>query len=646
MAYPKKNYWVRINGESTSTVITPPGSLVFNEFQANVNAFSLTQNYLTVTNYVNPIEFHDIQHFENGWTVEAWVNVFTGNGSPRTLLSTCGNILGAGTNISVGAGGKVIVDLYNGVGNILSKNNRLMRITTVPENVPLPIDRLPKPREWFHLLITVMGGGGGVNTNTAGVLIFRFWINGVEIPAIWEIINSSSTRIAGPYSPASAIAQGVNGANGYNLWINDNSLNKIPATYPLAIGRPQGVPGPSTASAELGYFSGAITNLAIYFGPKIGWGYLAPVEANFAPNFPIETRSSIYSNLRLLLLVNNDTNKFVNDNIYSNQTTIVNCSGGADGLTANVTPVTFRATSPAGSIITIPGIGGSLYFNGTNMLNFNSNQAFNLGAGSFTLETWIFPMQSQVTTIMGCQLGPSPGRGWLFGMQPSAASQGGTGRLALNFGWTPTGQIWTGTTNFFNSTSSIPLNQWSHIAFVKNTIGGGVIDRYSFYINGIAAGTGATTGTIKYHGTFGIGGTPNESTSGQTYLKGYINNLRVTRAGLYGSPTDATPINFIPTSVLNSVNQTILSLQVLSDTNKYRNNATNNFSPTTLAPIANTNFTNKPSNAASTIAGPVFTGVQSADSLVLPTISNRTVIIPPTGESGRVYPRPKKYVRV
>jgi len=826
MAYPKKNYWVRINGESTSTVVTPPGSLVFNEFQANVNALSITQNYLTVTNYAQPIEFHDIRNFGNGWTVESWVNIFTNDGSPRTLLSTCGNILGAGTNISVGAGGKVIVDLYNGVGNILNKNNRLMRITTVPENVPIAADRLPKPREWFHLLITVM-------TNSGVGLIFRFWINGVEIPAIWEIINSSSTRIAGPYSPASAIALGANGTNGYNLWINDNSLNTIPATYPLAIGRPQGVPGPSklyfefksdqpfgagfssgrvgiqrtptragmystfggggvmdtgnggvgvgwpgdlddllndygvlidpinqtvtwtsrnadsnfprtytipgsgpmyfgcydgsntaqsririnwgnsgfdfsmpipagavrmpflsysttlsgggdqigggpgftvsvypftyvtttrggvcsvlfpipitttgTASAELGYFSGSITNLAIYIGPKIGWGYNAPVEVNFTPTFPIETRSSSFSNLRSLLLVNTNATKFVDDSINGNQTTIVNCSGGANGLTANVTPVIYRDTSPAGSIITIPGLGGSLYFDGYKMLNFNSNQAFNLGAGSFTLETWIYPMQSQVTTIMGCQVGESPGRGWLFGMQPSAASQGGTGRLALNFGWSSDGQIWTSTTNFYNSTSSIPLNQWSHVAFVKMQIGGGVIDRYAFYINGISAGTGAAAGTIKYQGTFGIGGTPNETTSGQTYLKGYINNLRVTRAGLYGSQTDARPINFIPTSVLNSVNQTILLLQVLSDTDKYRNNAANNFSPTTLAPIANTNYTNKAGNAPSTVTGPTFTGGGSADRLVLPTISNRTVITPPTGESGRVYPRPKKYVRV
>jgi hypothetical protein len=817
MAYPKKNYWVRINNGSTSTVITPPGSLVFNEFQANVNALSITQNYLTVTGSPGIIpKFHNVASGSNDWTVESWVNCFNDGGQPRTLLSTCGNISGIGVNISVGSAGVVVIDFYNGVGNVGNvtiNDNKKLRITTDPSTIPS--GRLPGIRQWFHLLITAM--------RYSDRLLVRSWINGVEISAVWEIFNSSNTRIAGPLTTTGGIPMtGNNNVNLNTLWYNGNQNE---ATYPLAIGREQGVPGPSklyfefssvqpfgvgfssgrigiqrtptrvgpykepggggvmdsgnggvgvlcpadlddllntygvlidpinqtvtwtsynangnfprtdkipgsgpmyfacydysitgqsririnwgnsgfafsmpipagavsmpnlshsttlsggtagpntgftvsdispvtfvattgsavssvlfpipitttgTASIEFGYFSGLITNLAIYDGPKIGFGLDRAIEVNFTPNFPIDNQSSLFSVLRTLLLVNNDTTKFNIDQV--GQQTIVNCSGGANGLTANVTPVTFRATSPAGSTIVVPGAAGSLLFNRDRMLNFNSNQSFNLGSGSFTLEAWIYTGLAQTTTIMGCQVGPSPGRGWLFGLQPDSQTNG----MLLNFGWTATGQIWTATKNFYVSNSfAVPSNRWTHVAFVKITVGGGVVDRYAFYVNGNMAGSGPMTGTIKYHGTFGIGGTPNESTSGQSYFNGYMNNIRVTRAALYGYLYTALPLNFIPEKRLVDLEQTVLLLQVNSDSSKYTNSAAP--LPGNTVPVVNNNFTNFGGSSVTRGTGPAYSGAGSNASEVLPIIQSRTVTIPPTGESGRIYPRPKKYVRV
>ena len=827
MVHPKKNYWVRINGESTSVVVTPPGSLVLNEFQANVNALSITQNYLNVTEEIPSIPvFHTLL---NSWTVESWVNVFDENGKPRTLLSTCGNILGAGTNISVGSGGKVIIDLYNGVGSVPSKNNRLLRITTVPENVPIPADRLPKPREWFHVLIT--SNAYFTDTQYRFLYAIRVWINGIEISAVWEIIDSTRTRIAGPYSDTKQIklyADPNDNANLDHLWFNNTYLGgtryvQTTATYPLAIGRPQGVPGiskiyfevkvsvvaansvlrlaiqrkplrkavgidpisngasgvvglgkvpqdqewigilidpieqtvtwyadiitpqpvkipgtgpiylgfyspesqfwdtgyinwgdtpfnksipagaarvsavtpdfalssgydPSSTRAtevralsmtnmtviwpipitttgtsdEFGYFSGLISNLMIYEGPKLGIGYNIVgtqivgthiKEDVTIPTFPITYYpNSLQSYVKLMLLVTTDATKFNNDYSVYSRVTIVNCSGGANSITSNVTPVTFRATSPAGSTIAIPGSGGSLYFDGTNMLNFNKNDIFNFRTSNFTLETWIYPVLSQTTVIMGCQAGTGLAAGWLFKLSPSTASQGGTGGLGLAFEWRPT-RVDRGSSVYY-SNSSIPLNQWSHIAFVRKSTGNNaatMTSQFTFYINGTVSGSASGfTEDINYQTThtFGIGNTPNDLTSSLTYLKGYINNLRVTRDALYGATTGFIPEKKLTTRVGLG---TVLLLQVNSNTSKYVNEAasnSNDWSTAFPAPTTNNNFTKKAGSTASTVTGPTFVAVGQAVTQSLPTISNRTVVIPPTGESGRIYPRPKKYVRV
>jgi hypothetical protein len=110
--------------------------------------------------------------------------------------------------------------------------------------------------------------------------------------------------------------------------------------------------------------------------------------------------------------------------------------------------------------------------------------------------------------------------------------------------------------------------------------------------------------------------------------------------------TTGTPVDFIPEKQLNNTNNTtILWLRVGSDGPKYTNEYNPGY-PASYALTINSNFTNRAGSAPSTVTGPTFAAVVQAVNRVLPTISTRTVIIPPTGESGRVYPRPKKYVRV
>jgi len=211
---------------------------------------------------------------------------------------------------------------------------------------------------------------------------------------------------------------------------------------------------------------------------------------------------------------------------------------GGIGLSPTNTAVTLSPASPLSDGY------GSLYFNGTNAQITNpKNSGFDYGSGSFTIESWVYYLGTVAsTTIIGHQAGPTPGRSWMFTMLIAGH---------LYFDWSSNGSY--GTPGSFVSSSTAPLNQWNHVAFVRN----GTI--YTFYINGVAAGSGSMTAGIAFpnSGSLAIGYTANETTSGQSFFKGYISNLRVVKGlAVYTG-------NFTPTGRLTSTQVAGTNIQAI-----------------------------------------------------------------------------------
>jgi hypothetical protein len=209
---------------------------------------------------------------------------------------------------------------------------------------------------------------------------------------------------------------------------------------------------------------------------------------------------------------------------------------GGNGLSPTNTAVTLSPANPLSDGY------GSLYFNGTNAQIKNpNNSVFNFGSGSFTIESWVYYLgTAATTTIIGHQNGSSPGRAWLFSML--------TGGL-LYFDWSSTGN--SGVPGSFASSSAAPLNQWNHVAFVRNGT------TYTFYINGVAAGSGSMTASVAFSGSLAIGYTANETTGGQSFFKGYISNLRVVKGlAVYTG-------NFTPTGRLTSTQVAGTNIQAI-----------------------------------------------------------------------------------
>jgi hypothetical protein len=119
-----------------------------------------------------------------------------------------------------------------------------------------------------------------------------------------------------------------------------------------------------------------------------------------------------------------------------------------------------------------------------------------------------------------------------------------------SFGLITTGIIkfyyYNGSPQGFQTTATIPLNAWSHIAFVNN---GG--SNLTIYINGVSSATSTKSGTPQSDNagisTFVIGQTSNVS------YNGYLSNLRVV-SGTAVYTSNFTP----PTSPLTAIANTSL----------------------------------------------------------------------------------------
>lgn len=189
----------------------------------------------------------------------------------------------------------------------------------------------------------------------------------------------------------------------------------------------------------------------------------------------------------------------------------------------------------------------SNYFNGSSSLSANVSGVA-AGTSTFTFEVWVF-------------LNAYPGSDAPF---YDTRSSNGASTTGMQFGVYSTGAL-----KFYDGTETnlggtVPLNQWVHIALVRN--GSNVVTPY---INGTATGTTVSSTRNFSDNYFWIGSVPGPASP---YINAYFSNLRwVVGTAVYTS-------NFTPsTTPLTAITNTKL---LTCQSNRFIDNSSNAFTIT------------------------------------------------------------------
>ena len=180
---------------------------------------------------------------------------------------------------------------------------------------------------------------------------------------------------------------------------------------------------------------------------------------------------------------------------------------------------------------------GSVTFNGSSnvLTGPTSNTLFQLtanGGTGLTVEAWIYP-----TSVGGSRQIAS-----YYNYNDGGAEQGWYFRVL-------DGQLQVGNANGGTSRSggSIPVNTWTHVAFVINS------GSFYLYVNGVSVGSVTGVGSQNYSSaTLVIGGIKQNGTFTNQVFNGSISNLRTTNTAVYTA--NFTP----PTAPLTAVSGTTL----------------------------------------------------------------------------------------
>jgi len=224
----------------------------------------------------------------------------------------------------------------------------------------------------------------------------------------------------------------------------------------------------------------------------------------------------------------------------------------------------------------------SYSFNGTNQYLALPINTFNPNNNSFTIEMWLhptaYPGGTNTAQLFNC----------------SNATVGSFGSFNLSF--YGSGQIRldvrpnTGGTNVqTTTTSTIPLNAWTHVALSVNN------GAATIFLNGVNSATSTIVVMDRTQTFCSIGYLNNGYTTSQSYYTGYISNFRVVKnIGLY--VTNFSPIGPLGTlsgSTASTLATSLLTAQAATiiDSSSYAVTITNNNSVTagnTTIPFAGT----------------------------------------------------------
>ena len=169
---------------------------------------------------------------------------------------------------------------------------------------------------------------------------------------------------------------------------------------------------------------------------------------------------------------------------------------------------------------------GSVQFDGSgDYLSLSSNDGFDFGSGSFTIEAWVYPktLTSDIVFATSNTTG-----GFFFGRRNSG-SYIGYGRL--NTAWDN------------SSGNDLIINQWNHVAVCRESN-----NNIRVFLNGIQSGPTQSLSTSYNLNTLTIGGTTSDY-----YVNGHISNLRVLKGTALYTKNFTPPtreLEVIPNTVL------------------------------------------------------------------------------------------------
>jgi hypothetical protein len=325
---------------------------------------------------------------------------------------------------------------------------------------------------------------------------------------VFASITSSTLVNINAWNHIAAVRSGT-GSNNISLYLNgtlvgsatSNGDDTFSATdFHIATYRSDFL-SPSVGNSGVS-FQGYISNLRIVKGTAV-------YTSNFTP--PTTPLTAI-SGTSLLTC---QSNRFIDTNTQSTPLTIT--------INGNTSVQAFSPFNPTASWSAAT-YGGSGYFDGNGDYLSGTLTGATAGTGSVTYEFFVYPIT----------------RGFIF-----QTRTGGSGGDGIDCYITTNGVTATTSGNYIaNDAGSIKLNEWAHIAIVRNGA-----SAWTTYINGTSVAT-ATSG-ITLSGTSLIVGA---NTGGANASNAYISNFRIVRSAVYTS--NFTP----PTAPLTAITNTSLLL--------------------------------------------------------------------------------------
>ena len=170
----------------------------------------------------------------------------------------------------------------------------------------------------------------------------------------------------------------------------------------------------------------------------------------------------------------------------------------SNGLTVTATAATTSTTNAKSGF-------GQVYTPSsasTSKLSINYATVLNFATGNFTFEGWIYPTAST----------------GVFGIYGTSGGSGSNRKFVVHLNnLTPSihyNTLTNGNNIYTAAKSSVPVNAWSYIAFIRNGTA------WTWYINGTAAGTGSNSTDLTF---------TNENTfvgyGGESYFAPFVGNL-------------------------------------------------------------------------------------------------------------------------
>jgi hypothetical protein len=195
---------------------------------------------------------------------------------------------------------------------------------------------------------------------------------------------------------------------------------------------------------------------------------------------------------------------------------------------------------------------GSAQFSGSNYLSVAGGSGTAMGTGDFTWECWVYPTSSSdYQCFIDTRTNPLEGgdnTGFYFGTNFNTLAP-----------------IYYTTNLQLESTESITLNAWNHVALTRNS---GTV---TLWVNGVSGGTQSNSTDLTEQRVL-IGG---DGLGAALNLTGNISNLRMVKGtAVYTVPF--TP----PTAPLTAISGTQLLLTTPNDANFLVDSSTNNFTVT------------------------------------------------------------------